>query len=48
MTSIHVFWLKDRSLTDLEDLREPEYLLAAQLIENPERGSTAFAKCWLG
>lgn len=40
-TSLDTFWLKDKSLTDLDNLPEPE-LLAADIIENLEAGLTAF------
>ncbi len=42
-TSLDIFWLKDRSLTDLEGLRDPEDL-AAQIIENLEAGLASFRK----
>jgi type I restriction enzyme M protein len=34
-TSLDIFWLKDKSLTDLENLPEPD-LLASEIIENLE------------
>src|ERR1700687_4442140 len=40
-TSLDVFWLKDKSLTDLDNLPEPE-ILAAEIIENVEAGLTSF------
>jgi type I restriction enzyme M protein len=40
-TSLDVFWLKDRSLTDLDNLPEPEDL-AAEIIENLEAGLNSF------
>ena len=36
-TSLDIFWLKDKSLTDLDDLPEPDDL-AAEIIENLEAG----------
>ena len=36
-----MFWLKDKSLTDLDDLPEPEDL-AAEIIENLEAGLASF------
>ena len=43
-TSLDIFWLKDQSLTDLDNLPEPDDL-AEEIIENLEAGSTASAKC---
>lgn len=40
-TSLDVFWLKDKSLTDLDNLPEPDDL-AAEIIENLEAGLTSF------
>ena len=40
-TSLDIFWLKDKSLTDLDNLPEPE-LLAAEIIENLEAGLSNF------
>lgn len=34
-TSLDIFWLKDKSLTDLDSLIEPD-LLAAEIVENLE------------
>ena len=39
-TSLDVFWLKDKSLTDLDNLPEPE--LAEEIIENLEAGLASF------
>ena len=36
-TSLDVFWLKDKSLTDLDNLPEPDEL-AEEIIENLEAG----------
>ena len=40
-TSLDVFWLKDKSLTDLDNLPEPDEL-AEQIIENLEAGLNSF------
>jgi type I restriction enzyme M protein len=40
-TSLDVFWLKDKSLTDLDNLPEPD-ILATEIIENLEAGLTSF------
>jgi type I restriction enzyme M protein len=40
-TSLDIFWLKDKSLTDLDHLPEPE-VLAAEIIENLEAGLNSF------
>ncbi|MEJ0092211.1 MAG: hypothetical protein WDN46_01900 [Methylocella sp.] len=40
-TSLDVFWLKDKSLTDLDNLPEPDDL-AAEIIENLEAGLDSF------
>ena len=40
-TSLDVFWLKDKSLTDLDNLPEPDEL-AAEIIENLEAGLASF------
>ena len=40
-TSLDIFWLKDKSLTDMEDLPEPD-ILAAEIIENLEAGLASF------
>ncbi|MFA5631813.1 MAG: hypothetical protein WC997_09895 [Porticoccaceae bacterium] len=36
-TSLDLFWLKDKSLTDLDNLPEPDEL-AEEIIENLEAG----------
>ena len=36
-----LFWLKDRSLIDLDNLPEPDEL-AEEIIENPEAGLDSF------
>ena len=40
-TSLDIFWLKDKSLTDLDNLPEPDEL-AAEIIENLEAGLSSF------
>lgn len=40
-TSLDIFWLKDKSLTDLENLPEPDDL-AEEIIENLEAGLNSF------
>ena len=40
-TSLDVFWLKDKSLTDLDNLPDPEEL-AEEIIENLEAGLNSF------
>ena len=40
-TSLDVFWLKDKSLTDLDNLPDPDEL-AEEIIENLEAGLTSF------
>ena len=40
-TSLDVFWLKDKSLTDLDNLPEPDEL-AEEIIENLEAGLNSF------
>jgi type I restriction enzyme M protein len=40
-TSLDVFWLKDKSLTDLDNLPDPDDL-AAEIIENLEAGLNSF------
>jgi len=42
-TSLDLFWLKDKSLTDLDNLPEPEEL-AEDIIENLEAGLNSFRK----
>ncbi len=39
--SLDVFWLKDKSLTDLDNLPDPDDL-AAEIIENLEAGLNSF------
>lgn len=40
-TSLDIFWLKDNSLTDIDNLPEPD-ILAAEIIENLESGLNSF------
>jgi hypothetical protein len=40
-TSLDVFWLKDKSLTDLDNLPDPD-ILASEIIENIEAGLNSF------
>ena len=40
-TSLDIFWLKDKSLADLDNLPEPE-VLAEEIIQNLEAGLTSF------
>ena len=40
-TSLDIFWLKDKSLADLDNLPEPEEL-AEEIIENIEAGLNSF------
>jgi len=46
-TSLDVFWLKDKSLTDLDNLPEPEDL-AEEIIENLEAGLNSFKEVLAG
>ena len=46
-TSLDVFWLKNKSLTDLDDLPEPDEL-AAEIIENLEAGLESFRQVLAG
>jgi len=41
-TSLDIFWLKDKSLTDLDNLPDPDEL-AEEIIENLEAGLASFA-----
>ena len=40
-TSLDIFWLKDKSLTDLDNLPDPD-ILASEIIENIESGLNRF------
>jgi len=40
-TSLDIFWLKDDSLTDIENLPDPD-VLAEEIIETPEEGLESF------
>ena len=46
-TSLDIFWLKDKSLTDLDNLPEPDEL-AAKIIENLEAGLNSFRQVLAG
>ncbi len=40
-TNLDIFWLKDKSLTDLDNLPDPD-ILASEIIENIEAGLASF------
>lgn len=40
-TSMDIFWIKDKSLTDLDNLPDPD-ILSNEIIENIESGLNAF------
>ena len=40
-TSLDIFWLRDKSLTDLDNLPDPD-ILANEIIENIESGLNSF------
>jgi hypothetical protein len=40
-TSLDIFWLKDKSLTDLDSLPDPD-VLAMEIVENLEAGLESF------
>lgn len=42
-TSLDIFWLKDKSLTDLDNLPDPD-VLAVEIIDNLESGLNSFRK----
>ena len=42
-TNLDIFWLKDKSLTDLDNLPEPDDI-AAEIIDNLEEGLNYFKK----
>lgn len=46
-TNLDIFWLKDKSLTDLENLPEPDEL-AEEIIENIEAGLNSFREILKG
>ena len=46
-TSLDVFWLRDKSLTDLDNLPEPDEL-AEEIIESLEAGLNSFREVLLG
>ena len=39
--SLDIFWLRDKSLTDLDNLPDPD-VLAEEIIENLEAGLASF------
>ena len=43
--SLDIFWLKDESLEDLENLPEPE-VLAAEIVENLQAALEEFQEIW--
>ena len=46
-TSLDIFWLKDKSLTDLDNLPEPDDL-AEEIIDNLEAGLNSFREVLAG
>ena len=46
-TSLDIFWLKDKSLTNLDNLPEPDDL-AEEIIENLEAGLNSFREILTG
>lgn len=46
-TSLDIFWLKDKSLTDLDNLPEPDDL-AEEIIQNLEAGLNSFREVLVG
>nr|WP_316789027.1 hypothetical protein [Thermoleptolyngbya oregonensis] len=40
-TSLDIFWLRDKSLTDLDNLADPD-VLALEIVENLEAGLESF------
>jgi type I restriction enzyme M protein len=40
-TNLNIFWLKDKSLADLDNLPDPD-ILASEIIENIEAGLECF------
>ena len=40
-TNLDIFWIKDKSLADLDNLPDPE-ILAGEIIENLEAGLESF------
>jgi len=41
-TSLDIFWLKNKSLANLDNLPEPEEVLGEEIIENREAGLESF------
>jgi len=46
-TSLDITWIKDQSLTDLDNLPDPD-VLAAEIIENLEAGLESFREIYNG
>jgi len=46
-TSLDITWIKDKSLTDLDNLPDPD-VLAEEIIENLEAGIESFKEIMLG
>jgi len=46
-TSLDIFWLKDKSLTDLDNLPDPDEL-AVEIIDNIEAGLNSFRQVLAG
>jgi len=44
-TSLDITWIKDKSLTDLDNLPEPD-VLAQEIIENLEAGIESFKEIY--
>lgn len=44
-TNLDIFWLKDKSLTDLDNLPDPD-ILANEIIENIESGLIVLGRLW--
>jgi type I restriction enzyme M protein len=46
-TNLDIFWLKDKSLTDLDNLPDPDEL-AQEIVENLEAGLESFREVLKG
>lgn len=44
-TSLDIFWVRDESLADLDNLPDPD-VLAEEIIENLEQVSRVLSKSW--
>ena len=44
-TNLDIFWLRDKSLTDLDNLPDPD-ILANEIIENIEAGLETLRRLW--